>query len=274
MGRQLRYRQKRHEQVHSLKSKSLFGHLVTELRQTQGFTQREAEIVAKPCFTYFKNNLCDTAEGQIRFEIIDGINNHKHAQKETKMATLIPVAYSDIELFEEFGVKAMQMDRCLRIIEEAYCQGGLLDMKRLCFLTQITDRALRDRLHELWDKGIRVPLPMILRKYLDNMSMFRQSYCVKHYLQGEDLEKLRKELYISQTDWEQIYILFVISVKEKMKLLQSLPEILIYLKNWLKNILRLPVIILITNSLNSIKQVSPKLNVQVMLTLEKNLLLN
>lgn len=205
MGRQLRYRQKRHEQVHSLKSKSLFGHLITELRETQGFTQREAEIVAKPCFTYFKNNLCDTAEGQIRFEIIDGIDNHKRAEKETKLATLTPIAYSDIELFEEFGVKEMQMGRILRIIEEAYCQGGLLDMKQLCFLTQITDRTLRDRLHELWDKGIRAPLSMIRRKYLDNMSRFRQSYCVEHYLLGEELETLRQELYISQTDWEQIY---------------------------------------------------------------------
>ena len=208
MGRQKCYRQKRHEQVHSLKAKSLFGHLVAELMQTQGFTQREAEIVAKPCFIYFKQNLCHTAEGQIKFEIIDGIDNHKRTKKETKKAILTPIAYSDIELFEEFGLKEMQMGRLLRMIEEAYTQGGLLDIKRVCFLTQITDKPLRERLHELWDLGIKAPLSMIRRKYLDNMTMFRQSYCIKQYLEGEELEKLRRELFISKTDWEQIYSTF------------------------------------------------------------------
>ena len=43
LGRKKQYRQKRHEQVHSLESKSLFGHLVTELMQTQGVSQKEAE---------------------------------------------------------------------------------------------------------------------------------------------------------------------------------------------------------------------------------------
>ena len=208
MGRQLGYRHKRHEQVHSLKSKSLFGHLVTELIQTQGFTQREAEIVAKPCFVYFKQDLCDTAEGQIEIDIIDGLNNHKRTKKETKVATLTPIAYSDIELFEEFGLREMQLGRTLRMIEEAYSQEGLLDIKRICFLTQITDQPLRERLHELWNLGIRAPLSMIRRKYLDNMTMFRQSYCVERYLKGVELENLRRELFISQTDWEQIYSTF------------------------------------------------------------------
>lgn len=208
MGRPKRYRQKRHEQAHSLKSKSLFGHLVTELMITQNFSQREAEIVAKPCFTYFKDNLCDTAEGQIKFDIIKGINNHKRTKKQKKKAILTPIAYSDIELFQEFGLKELQLNRVLRMIEEAYRQEGLLDMKSACFLGNITDRALRERMHSLWKKGIRAPLSMMSKKYRENMSTFRQSYCVEHYLLDEDHEELRKELCISQTDWEQIYSTF------------------------------------------------------------------
>ncbi len=52
MGRQKRYRQKRHEQVHSLKSKSLRGLLVTEFMEKQNLTKKEAEIVANYCFRY------------------------------------------------------------------------------------------------------------------------------------------------------------------------------------------------------------------------------
>lgn len=114
-------------------------------------------------------------------------------------------------------MKALQMGRTLRIIEEAYRQGGLLDMKSLCFLTHLTDRALRDRLHALWNKGIRAPLSMIHHKYLDSMSTFRQSYCVEQYLLGEELDMLRQYLYISQTDWELIYNSFrqIIERKEE-----------------------------------------------------------
>jgi len=112
LGRKKRYRQKRHEQVHSLKSKSLFGHLVTELVKKQGFSQNEAKVVANPCFKYFKENLCDTAEGQIKFHVIDGINNHKRGKKNKKVITLTPITYSDIELLEELGHMIINTSLC------------------------------------------------------------------------------------------------------------------------------------------------------------------
>ncbi|MFW6270704.1 MAG: DUF1670 domain-containing protein [Bacillota bacterium] len=208
MGRKKLYRQKRHEQVHSLKSKSLFGHLVTELKQTQGISQKEAEIVAIPCFKYFKECLCDSAEGQIKFDIIKGVKNHKRTEKETKKATLTIFAYSDIELLEEFGVKAMRMGRILRLIEEAYLQSGLLDFERICFLTQISDRALRDRMHSLWKKKVFAPISMVSLKYRNQWLKFRQTHAIKDYLEGEDLKKVREKYFISKTQWESIYSTF------------------------------------------------------------------
>ncbi|MFW5891349.1 MAG: DUF1670 domain-containing protein, partial [bacterium] len=207
MGRQKIYRQKRHEQVHSLKSKSLRGLLITEFMEKQNLTQKEAEIVSNYCFRYL-NTIIDNTAGQITYEIIDGKNNHSRSawkMNDTKEVVLTVYDYSDIELLEEFGVKAMQTNRVLRAIEEAYYQDGILDYTRACLLTPMTKKALRKRMKKLWQNGIRCPLCGMKKDYQENMSEFRQTRALKRYLSGEDLEQIRKELFISHTMWEDIY---------------------------------------------------------------------
>lgn len=225
MGRQKRYRQKRHEQVHSLKSKSLKGLLVREFIEKQNLTQKEAEVVANYCFRYL-DSLIDSTAGQITYEIIDGKDNHSRYagsdDRVTKEAILTIYDYSDIELLEEFGMKAMQNNRILRIIEQAYHQDGILDYNRICLLTPMTKKTLRKRMKKLWNKEIRCPLSGMNKEYRLNMSEFRQTRALKRYLCGENLEEIRQDLFLSRSQWEDIYSTFNNIIQNKDK---SVPEL-------------------------------------------------
>lgn len=209
LGRLKRFRQKRHVEISSLKAKSLLGLLVAEMRKKHGFSQYEAELLSIYCFTYLTHTLCDLSEGQIQFDMIEGTDNHKRVDVlPTKPITLTLMAFDDIELLEEYGFKEMQTNRILRMIEESYCGGGLLDTKRVCFLVNMTDRALRDRLKPLWNQGVRAPLAMMNRNYRDQMTAFRHSLCMEKYLQGSSLNTVRQDLSISKSNWERICTFF------------------------------------------------------------------
>lgn len=208
MGRQNRYRQKRHEQVHSLKSKSLYGLLITEFMQKQNLSQKEAEIVADLCFRYFNNALCEANEGQISYEVIDGTNNHNRGAKESKEVNLTVFNYSDIELLEEFGVNELQMNRVFRMIEQAYQQGGLVNYTIVCSLVAMTKKTLRSRIKKFWEDGIRCPLSGMASKYRQQMSEFRQARAIRRYLDGDDVKEIRKDLCISKAVWKNIYYTF------------------------------------------------------------------
>lgn len=219
MGRQQRYRQKRHEQVHSLKSKSLKGLLIREFTEKQNMTEKEAEVVANYCFRYV-DSIMDHTAGQITHEVIAGKDSHfRHAGSNLakKDAVLTIYNYSDIELLEEFGLKAMQNNRILRIIEEAYRQDAILDYAGMCLLTPMTKKTLRKRLKSLWKQGIRAPLCGMALKYKENLSEFRQTRTLKRYLDGEELKEIRQQLFISRSMWEDIYSTFCNVIENRQK---------------------------------------------------------
>lgn len=211
MGRERRYRQKRHEEAHSLYSKSLFGLLAGELRKAQVLSQKEAKLIALPCYIYLTQTLCKAGEGQIAFDIMEGLDNHDIRAigvEKRKKAILTPIAVGDIELMEEFGITEMQNARILRLIEEAYLQGGLLDMRRLSLLLPLTNRALRERLKAFWRKGVFAPLAGMALKHREEMSRFRQSLCIEGYISGVSLKSLQREFAISMMEWERILSVF------------------------------------------------------------------
>jgi len=48
---------------------------------------------------------------------------------------LTPFAPDDLEIYREYGLKAMQNARLLRLVEEAYRQGAVFDQPHLCLPT-------------------------------------------------------------------------------------------------------------------------------------------
>ncbi len=207
MARKTEYRKKRKEQVHSLRAKSLFRLLTNEMKINLGLPTKEARIVADLCFEYLTHVLCDTAEGQIRVEAFAGLDNHARrplAKSETKKVTVTVFAYSDIELLEEFGIKAMQTGRILRIIEETYQQDALFDLKNLIQLVPMSKKTLRNRLIPFWEAGIMVPISGLSHTYRDQLAVFREVECVKRYLDGADPADLREELCLGRSHFRRI----------------------------------------------------------------------
>jgi hypothetical protein len=137
-------------------AKSFQGHLVSEIRSRREVPREEAELIARDALIYLSEHLGFQGFGRISFPAIDGVNSHYHKSRENqgeKLVTLTIVADEDAALLKTGGLELLQTARIARVIEEAYAQGSLLDFPRLCLLFPLSARAIRARLHKLWQQG-------------------------------------------------------------------------------------------------------------------------
>ncbi|MCL6559265.1 MAG: DUF1670 domain-containing protein [Firmicutes bacterium] len=125
----------------------------------------------------------------------------KYSELPKKPVLLTPFTPDDLDVYRGYGLKAMQNARLIRLIEEASMQGAVFDQPHLALLTNITTKSIRSRLTPLWEKGIRLPLAGQAAKYRQ-VRVSRSTYALEMSMAGERPGVLRKELYISESQWE------------------------------------------------------------------------
>ncbi|MGQ9533231.1 MAG: DUF1670 domain-containing protein [Desulfotomaculales bacterium] len=130
-----------------------------------------------------------------------GNYRRSYAQLPKRAVVLTPFAPDDLDLYREYGLKAMQNARLLRLIEEAYPQGAVFDQPHLCLVTNITAKSIRSRLAPLLARGIRVPLAGQAERHR-RARMFRSTCALKMALAGERPGVIRKELFVSALQWQ------------------------------------------------------------------------
>ena len=100
----------------------------------------------------------------------------------------------------------MVTNRIARVIEEAWYQGGFLDMNGLCIiLFPLNVTAIRDRLKPLLDLGAFLPLAGMSRARRSKFKALRPVLAVERYLNGENLTEIRRSLCLSRFQWREWY---------------------------------------------------------------------
>ena len=177
--------------------------LVKESAERSGLSPEEAKLVAQKGLD-FLHQATGRGINQIVFPLVAveyGNYRQSYAQLPKRPVVLTPFAPDDLEIYREYGLKAMQNARLLRLVEEAYRQGAVFDQPHLSLLTNITAKSIRSRLVPLWARGIRLPLTGQAERHR-RARMFRSTYALKMALAGERPGVIRKELFASASQWQ------------------------------------------------------------------------
>ena len=206
MGREKEYRQRLRYQVQSVLVKTAERQIAGELEAHFGTSSAEAELVAERCVTYLESLAGMRLPNQIVMELSAG-RAHFHRGRRPyarKLVVLTPVEAEDLDLAMEFGLKPMQNNRLLRLVEEAEEQDALLSQKELVSLCQITPTSIRERLRPLRRQGMRLPLLGMKRKERVRDGFSRSGWILQRYLKGEDALELRRFLSMSRSRFQRI----------------------------------------------------------------------
>ena len=201
MGREKEYRQRLRYQVQSVLVKTAERQIAGELEAHFGTSSAEAELVAERCVTYLESLAGMRLPNQIVLELSAGRGRRPYVRKPV---VLTPVEAEDLDLEMEFGLKPMQNNRLLRLVEEAEEQDALLSQKELVSLCQITPTSIRERLRPLRRQGMRLPLLGMKRKERVRDGFSRSGWILQRYLKGEDALELRRFLSMSRSRFQRI----------------------------------------------------------------------
>ncbi len=223
MGRQMSYRHRVRSEAASIKAKTLFDFLASQIKHRREVSRDEAHLIATDALDYLNQALGLRKLGQIEFPaVVADSRAHYRLPREKqneKLVELTVLADDDAEVLEEFGARVMVNARLARVIEEAFFQGALLDLNRLCLLFPVNARALRERLGALIDQGATLPLAGMSRAQREKFRALRPALAVGRYLEGESLAAVRRDLCLSATRFRQYWKGFrqVLALKDRQE---------------------------------------------------------
>ncbi|MGI6708016.1 MAG: DUF1670 domain-containing protein [Dethiobacteria bacterium] len=207
MGRQFTYRHRLKSEAASVKAKTLFDYLVSQVKARREVSYDEAELIADDAWQYLNNYLGMKQLGTLEIPAVvaegDAHFRRSRLHQNEKLVKLTILEDDDADLLAEFGVRTMVTGRMARIIEEANHQGALLDFNRLCVLFPLNVSAIRERLTKLIEQGVSLPLAGTTKETRSKFKAPRAVLAIKRYLDGEKLVEIRKSLCISQNRWRQ-----------------------------------------------------------------------
>ncbi len=212
MGRNKEYRQRLRYQVESALKKTFANQTKNELMESLGLCEGEAELIAKRLSTWFLAQPGIRGPNQI---LVLGAHSRESfsrgkASLNGKHVKVTPFDAYDLDVELEYGLKEMQLGRMLRIIEEAYFQDSLVDLKQISFICNITPTSVRSRLKAVRSKGVWVPIRGLSTHDREQGGVFRSTYLLKAYLEGENLGPLRQELGMPRTGFPSILSSFAV----------------------------------------------------------------
>lgn len=241
VGRPTFFRQRIRTEAASIEAKTFLEYLISYIRERREVSLDEAQLIASDAMQYLNKHLGMQKLGQIEFPGVLPQGAHfrrARRDQQEKLVRLTLIQDDDASLLGEFGWWVMVTGRIARVIEEAWYQGALLDINRLCVLFPLNVRAIRERVGSLIEQGALLPLAGMSRATREKFRALRPALAVERYLRGEKLIEIRKSLCVSQGTWEQWWNLFRQVVKLKDNSPSEIagatgePEALV--KDWLK----------------------------------------
>ena len=102
----------------------------------------------------------------------------------------------------------MQLGRLLRIVEEAYLQNSLIDLKQLSLVCNITPTSIRSRFRGVRELGISLPLLGLSAKDREQGGMLRSTYLLRSHFSDESMVHERQQLAVSRSAFRGILARF------------------------------------------------------------------
>ena len=169
------YRARLKYQVSSAKAKTLQALLASQFRDSLGMSETESRLLSYCIADFILSQ--DTLRGpnQIICAASYGAVSFARRYNTSKNIKLTACDAEDLDIQLEFGLAAMQQARIMRLIEEAYNQDSLLSAKQLTILLNITPTSLRERLKNLRQMGLWVPVKGLGKKDRDTVAKFRST---------------------------------------------------------------------------------------------------
>jgi len=218
MGRNKEYRQKLKYQVSSAKMKTMNNQIRVELKDNLGLSEIESELLAGVIADYLAGQPEIRNPNQL---IITGAQSRtsfsrRYVRQQGKRIKVTPFHSEDLELKLEFGISIMQLNRILRLIEEANRQDSLLASRQLSYLLNITPTSLRERLKKLKAIGLKVSTRGLSKRDRQQTGLFRSSWILKQYFSDVNMAKARKEVAVSKEYLRKLLLQFNTTVQKAL----------------------------------------------------------
>ncbi len=217
MGRGKEFRQRLKYTVSSARRKTLEHQLLVQLSTELGMSQVEARLMSLRLSRWILARPDILAPNQMFVEAQAGRQSFGRGRPSSIRAVRVtPFDVEDLDLEEELGLSTLQLGRILRLIEEADEQDALLSAKQLVLLLNITPSSLRRRLGEVRRLGMWVPVRGLSRCQREKGGLYRSTWILSGYLEGRNVEDLRRQAAISRTRFSDIISRFA-ALAERVK---------------------------------------------------------
>ena len=210
MGRPKYYRFNIKQQINSLQYKTKYFYLKNINMSRYGLCLAEAELLADITNNYYQHNLLKIPENHFPISIHDTFNSGKKCnlnELPQKIVNIPAYSHHELEIYQDFGLKALQNNRIVNILDAIIFQDAKIDINLLAKLVNITPKSIRVRMAPLLKAGVRLPLTYLSSKWKIQHQMYRYTLALNNFFIHQVNEgDILKNLLITKNEWS--YLLF------------------------------------------------------------------
>ncbi len=212
MGRSHRYRERIQFEMGSVRAKSARAHLSRLLHEEYGRSRIEAGVLAERSLEWLLDLGVTQLPGQMRVTVpATAAKRYARARRQEAVVTAVEVA-EDTEVWETFGLEALQRRRLVRWLMEVYRQGGWASLTELGAWANLTPTALGTRLRPVRELGVWLPhVGGALRP--EDGALPWQAWLVDRYLETGEVEEYRRLFGLTAGAWEAVLRRFTAAVE-------------------------------------------------------------
>lgn len=200
MGRCKNYRKRIKFETLSVESKSIKNLLSSELRRDFGLSSIESDVLSLRSMLWLQDMDCGLLPGQLYLSVPSSATKKYAASRRRSVRLTVVDISRDGEIWREYGYYAMQKNRAVGLLYEAWRQGGWFSYSELSSLLNMTPNALRSRLRDFEDSGVW--LPHVGNERLGINQDFFPCVVVKEFLDGVSSSELRKRFGLTVSGFE------------------------------------------------------------------------
>jgi hypothetical protein len=193
----------------SVRAKSVGALLVRTLQADYGRSRLEAAVLAERSVHWLAGLGVKQLPGQVWLSV-PASRSRRYVQRHRRLVRVTAVDVGeDTEVWETYGLAAMQGRRLLRWIGEIYRQGGWASLAELAAWANLTPTALATRLRAVRELGVWLPHVGAA----DGDAVGPEAWLVDRYLKDGQVERWRAMFGLTVATWEGVLRRFVAAME-------------------------------------------------------------
>jgi hypothetical protein len=214
MGRPKYFRANIKDQINSLQYKSKYFYLKDVNISRYGLCLAEAELLAEIANDYYQNVLLEIPENCFTISLYQNFHSNKKQNLRLlprKTVTIPAFSHYELDIYLQYGLKALQNYRIVNILESIAFQNSKIDINLLAKIVNITPKSIRERLISFLKMGVGFPsLTYLSDKWFTSTStststktpLFRYAKALKDFfIENKNEKEIMEKLLISKMEW-------------------------------------------------------------------------